>query len=198
MPQLSGRSGTVPRSDEPQAEVPRPDLRTLFVAFLLVGLSGFGGVLPFARHMLVDGRRWLSPQEFTETLAMSQILPGPNIVNITVAVGMRFRGAAGAAVSLLGLMAMPVAIAIALGAIYDRYGDLPVVERIFNGVASAAAGLIVAVAIRIVWPYVGTPRVVALASAVFVAIVVLKVPLVIVIVAAAPISVAWTWIAGRG
>src|SRR5579863_6568850 len=75
----------------------------LFLAFLTVGLSGFGGVLPFARRMLVERRAWLSQAQFNETLALCQTLPGPNIVNVSVVVGARFAGVAGAVAAVTGL-----------------------------------------------------------------------------------------------
>ena len=74
----------------PSVAVSRTDL---FVGFLKVGLSGFGGVLPFARRMLVEQRRWLTEREFIEVLSLSQFLPGPNIVNVSIIVGSRFAAA---------------------------------------------------------------------------------------------------------
>src|SRR5260370_38542884 len=79
----------------------------LFVGFLKVGMSGFGGVMPFARRMLVEERRWLSEREFTEVLSLSQFLPGPNIINVSIIVGSRFAGPAGSLAASLGLMLMP-------------------------------------------------------------------------------------------
>ncbi|WP_445503259.1 chromate transporter [Microvirga sp. G4-2] len=172
---------------------PRVSVRELFWAFLLVGLSGFGGVLPFVRRMLVDKRRWLTPAEFTEVLGLSQLLPGPNVVNISIYVGARFAGAAGAAAALLGLMVIPIAIVLCLGAAYTRYGDLPAVASTFRGIASAGAGLVVAMAIKIAWPVLRSGRTITIAALVFVAIVILKVPLVWTLAAMAPVSLVWIW-----
>ena len=165
----------------------------LFKAFLGVGLSGFGGVLPFVHDMLVERRRWLTPTEFTEVLGLSQLLPGPNIVNVTIYVGARFAGAVGAVAAFLGLMVMPVAIVICLGAAYTRFGDLPLVAGAFRGIASAAAGLIVAMAAKIAWPVLRSVRAVGVAALVFVAVAILKVPLVWALAVLAPASVLWTW-----
>src|SRR5438874_6451372 len=82
----------------------------LFVAFFQVGMSGFGGVLPFARRTLVERRAWLSESAFNETLALCQTLPGPNIVNLSVVVGSRHAGAPGALAAVAGLVAAPVAL----------------------------------------------------------------------------------------
>ena len=93
----------------------KPGPQALFLAFLSVGLSGFGGVLPFARRMLVDQKAWLDEAEFVETLALCQSLPGPNILNLSVVVGSRFAGVRGAFAALTGLTLAPVAIIIGLG-----------------------------------------------------------------------------------
>ena len=107
-------------------------------------MLGFGGVLPFARRMIVEQRRWLTAAEFTDLLALCQFLPGPNICNMTVALGRRYHGAAGALASILGLMGAPVTIAVALGVVYGRYGGLPTVAhalcRAGSGGERAGAG----------------------------------------------------------
>src|SRR4051794_27919677 len=87
-----------------------PSCAELFTGFLGVGLQGFGGVMPFARRMLVEQQRWLGEREFIEVLSLSQFLPGPNIINVAVIVGRRFRGVAGAASAAFGLMLMPFLI----------------------------------------------------------------------------------------
>src|SRR5689334_2339669 len=101
-------------SADPVPPSPTPSRRALFVGFLIVGMQGFGGVLPFARRMLVEQRRWLSEREFIEVLSLSQFLPGPNIVNVSIIVGSRFRGPSGAAAASLGLMLMPFLIVLML------------------------------------------------------------------------------------
>jgi hypothetical protein len=82
-----------------QTEREPPSIGALFVGFLGLGLIGFGGVLPLARRMLVERKRWLTPDAFTELLGLCQFLPGGNIINLSVAVGLEFRGVGGAAAS---------------------------------------------------------------------------------------------------
>ncbi|MDR6756420.1 chromate transporter [Mycoplana sp. BE70] len=178
-----------------RAGVPRVGLPQLFQAFLLVGLSGFGGVLPFIRRMLVEERKWLTASEFTEVLALSQLLPGPNVINITVHVGARMAGIPGAVIAFLGLMIMPIAVVIGLSMLYARYGDLQPVEDAFRGIASAAAGLIVAMAAKIAWPVLRSARTIVLAAMVFVAMAFLGLPLVWIILLALPVAILWTWVA---
>ena len=111
----------------------------LFQGFLLLGLIGFGGVLPLARRMLVEERRWLSGEQFTELLGLCQFLPGGNIINLSVAVGMEFRGLRGACCALLGLICAPTAIVVALGAVYARFQNDAHVQHLFAGLASTVA-----------------------------------------------------------
>src|SRR5579859_4569915 len=116
----------------PDAPVP-PTLFSLFLGFLSVGMYGFGGVLPWARRMIVEQKRWLSASEFTDMLGLCQFLPGGNIMNVTIALGARFHGAIGSVVAFAGLMAAPVASVIALGVIYDRYSGTLMVRHAFAG-----------------------------------------------------------------
>jgi chromate transporter len=94
-----------------------PSTAALFRGFLMLGLTGFGGVLPLARHMIVEERRWLTNLEFTELLGLCQFLPGGNIINLSVAIGLRFRGLPGALAAIVGLIAAPTAIVLMLGVI---------------------------------------------------------------------------------
>ena len=119
-----------------------PTVRDLFVAFALAGLSGFGGVLPFARRMMVEERRWMTAEEFNEAFSLSQFVPGPNVLNLAVIFGARTNGAFGALAAAIGLLAAPIAICISLAALYALYGQFGALPRILAGVAAAAAGLI--------------------------------------------------------
>ncbi len=126
----------------------RPDLRALFLGFSSVGLSGFGGVLPFARRMLVDVQQWMTAEEFNAQLGLCQFLPGPNVVNLAVLVGKRYRGIAGAIVAPLGLLTGPFVIVLLLALLYDRYGNLPLAQSMLRGIAAAGCGLLFAMAWR--------------------------------------------------
>lgn len=126
----------------------RPGLRALFLGFSSVGLSGFGGVLPFARRMLVDERHWMTGEEFNTQLGLCQFLPGPNVINLAVVVGKRYQGLLGAIVAPLGLLAGPLAIVLLLALIYDRYGSLPLAQGMLRGIAAVGCGLLFATAWR--------------------------------------------------
>jgi chromate transporter len=98
------------------------------LGFSSVGLSGFGGVLPFARRMLVEEKRWMTAEEFNTQLGLCQFLPGPNVINLAVVVGKRYQGLAGAIVAPFGLLAGPFVIVLLLALLYDRYGNLPMAQ----------------------------------------------------------------------
>src|ERR1043165_3246690 len=87
---------------------------TLFVAFLKIGLLGFGGVMPWARRVLVEERAWLSDREFVELLGMCHVLPGPNVVNLSVILGSRWQGPIGSLLALTGILFVPVIAVLVL------------------------------------------------------------------------------------
>lgn len=132
------------RTVEPQTLGPSQ----IFFAFSRLALSGFGGVLPFAYRALVEQHRWLSPREFAGLLAMAQVMPGPTICNLSVMVGQRYAGFAGACAALAGMVAAPSLIVIALGIAWQRYGDMPSVKRALVGMSAVAIGLILATAVK--------------------------------------------------
>jgi chromate transporter len=172
----------------------KPSLAELFLAFAKVSLSGFGGVLPWARRLIVEQRRWMTAEQFNEAFSLSQFLPGPNVVNFSVVFGSRFRGIPGAVVALLGLLGPPVVIVTALGFLYARYGEIAMLQRILSGVSAAAVGLFVAVAVKMAVPVVRTglsgPLIALIA---FVTVGVLRWPLPWVLAVLAPVSIAVAW-----
>lgn len=172
-----------------------PGLSELFLGFLAISLSGFGGVLPWARRMLVERRGWLSERDFAEALALCQFLPGPNIVNMSIIVGSRFRGVPGALVSFAGLVGAPLLIMMACGALYVRYGEVESLRGALAGLAAGAAGLIVAMAIKMALPLVRERRVSAIlfALAAFAAVGLLRLPLYWAVLVLAPLSMAWCY-----
>jgi chromate transporter len=176
---------------ESRADAPSPG--ALFKAFLGIGLMGFGGVLAIARRMLVEDRRWLTPAEFTDLLALCQFLPGGNIMNLSVAVGLRFRGWRGAVAAIVGLVAVPCVIVVGLGIVYDHFFRHPVVARVFAGLGAAAAGLLIAVSIKIAAPLRTRPASAVMAVICLVVIAVFRFPLLPSMLVLAPASVLVAW-----
>lgn len=169
--------------------VPAISLGNLFTGFLGIGIIGFGGVLPWARRMMVDQRQWLSAAEFTDLLALCQFLPGPNIVNMAVSIGARSHRALGSVVAVAGLLAAPMVIVIGLGGIYARYEHVPVVVRAFGGLAAAASGLVIAMAIRIASPQRTHVAGIVMAGVTFLAVAVFRMPLLPTMLVMAPASI---------
>jgi chromate transporter len=187
----------VPRATEPVAAAPpRPSLSELFIAYALISLYGFGGVLAWSRRMMVEERRWLTPEQFNEAYALCSFLPGPNIVNFSVIFGSRVRGPLGGLVALFGLLGPPMLLIVIIGALYAHYGDLPALRRALIGVTAAAAGLIMSTVAKMALPLfrnraVGGP-VIALAT--FGAIGIAQWPLPFVLAVVLPISLALAWV----
>jgi chromate transporter len=193
--------------DSPPAAVAAPDIPTspppglfaLFVAFAKMSLAGFGGVLVFARRGIVDQHRWMTADEFNETFALCHFLPGPNIVNLSVVFGSRFRGVPGSLAAFAGLVGPPVVIVTILAALYARFGEIEALRRILAGVSCAAVGLLLSVVFRMMTPLIQKRDIVGLLvlAAVFVAIGLLRLPLPAVLLVAIPLSIAIT-VARRG
>ena len=181
------------------AKPPAPSLVTLFLAFAKMSLAGFGGVLVFARRGIVEQHRWMTADEFNETFALCHFLPGPNIVNLSVVFGARFRGLAGGIAAFAGLIGPPVVIVTVLGVLYAHFGQVDALRRILAGVSCAAVGLLISVVFRMMMPLVKRRDLVALVVmvAVFIAIGLVRWPLPAVLLVAIPASLAITIVARR-
>ena len=175
----------------PVSRTPTP--RELFLGFLSIGASGFGGVLPFARRMLVERKGWLTPAEFTEVLSLCQFLPGPNICNVSVCIGRRFHGLRGSLAAFGGLMLVPFCVVVALGLLYARYGHRPEVDAAFDGVAAAAAGLVVATGLKMLDKDRRDALALLFIAVTFVGIAIFRWPLLILLLVVAPLSVLIVW-----
>jgi chromate transporter len=189
--------------DSPPVAVPAPDipesapstppgLIALFVAFAKMSLAGFGGVLVWARRGIVDQHRWMTANEFNETFALCHFLPGPNVVNLSVVFGSRFRGIPGALAAFAGLLGPPVVIVTVLAALYARYGEIDALRRILAGISCAAVGLLISALFRMMMPLIERRDLIGLVimAAVFVAIGLLRLPLPAVLLVAIPFSIA--------
>jgi chromate transporter len=116
----------------------------IFLTFARIGASGFGGVNFWIRRIIIQEKRWITDQEYLEGLAIGQILPGPNVYNLTVMLGYRFGGMRGAFAAVAGLIGAPLAFMVALGLLYQRYAEVPILERALTGMTAVAAGLLLA------------------------------------------------------
>jgi chromate transporter len=157
-------------------------LTALFVAFTRLALQGFGGVLAVAQRELVERLGWMSKEEFVETLAIAQVLPGPNVVNLSMMVGDRFFGLRGALAALAGMLAVPALIVLGLAAAFDQLAAHPMAVDALRGMGAVSAGLILATGIKLLPALktspLGRPLAIALALAAFLLIGVLRWPLI--------------------
>jgi chromate transporter len=190
---LDSRSAAISAPEIPASNAtatPPPGVIALFLAFARMSLAGFGGVLAFARHGIVDRHRWMTAEEFNETFALCHFLPGPNIVNLSVVFGSRFGGIAGALAAFAGLIGPPMVLVSILAVLYARFGDVEALRRMLAGVSCAAVGLLIAVVLRMMMPLVKQRDLasILLMIAVFVAIGPLRLPLQMVLLAAIPLS----------
>ncbi len=173
--------GSAPDSPRPPAAaspLPAPvGLWALFRAFGTIGvISMGGGRFAYYFHELVTRRRWLGEQEMLERLAISQLLPGPNIGNLAVLLGQRLRGFRGAALALIATLAPGALLMIGLSAFYFARGQVPGAGPAFRGIAAAAAGLALGTTLQIGWKSARGVRAALLAALTIVAVLVLRLP----------------------
>jgi chromate transporter len=121
--------------------------REIFTTFARIGLSGFGGVLFWMRRVLIQEKRWVTDEEMLEGLAIGQILPGPNVYNLSFMIGYRWFGLRGAFAAVGGLLAAPLVILVSLGLLYRAFSDVQVLQHALRGMAAVAAGLLLASAV---------------------------------------------------
>ena len=188
-------TGAAQQADRETPAAAAPSLGELFVGFARVSAFAFGGVLPWARYVMVEQRRWLTSEEFTDTLAVCQLLPGPNIVNMSVAIGARFHGMRGALAAVLGILGVPIVVVLMLAAFYAEFADVPAVGRALAGMAAAAAGLIMGMAAKMADPMLRRRFWPAATFIVltFIAVALMRFPLWPVLIVLAPLSVAAHW-----
>lgn len=173
-----------------------PSHLDLFLAFVRITLSGFGGTLPWTRRMFVEDKRWMTADEFNEAYAFCQFLPGPNIVNLTAIFGSRLHGVTGALVCWAGFLALPFFVMVMIGLLYDRFGDVDALRRILGGLAAAAAGLLIATVLKMAVPlcrrFGPAPFIMGLTA---IAIGIMHWPLLWVMIVLVPVSIAATvWV----
>ncbi|MBU6258269.1 MAG: chromate transporter [Burkholderiales bacterium] len=121
----------------------------LFGAFNRLALQGFGGVLPVAQRELCERLGWLTREQFLELLALAQVLPGPNIVNLALIYGDRRHGWRGAAAAAAGVLAAPLAIVLALALLAQQFQHVSRVGDALRGMGVVAAGLVLSTALRL-------------------------------------------------
>lgn len=170
--------------EAPSGEAARPQPRSLsdlFVSFTLLALQGFGGVLAVVQRELVEKKRWLTKEEFVEEWAVAQIMPGPNVVNLSLMIGARYFGLPGAMAALAGMLTFPLLVVLALALVYAQFASDPQVAGALRGMGAVAAGLITATGLKLMGALgknvLGLPLCAAAGALAFIAIALLKLPL---------------------
>jgi len=170
-------------------DVAPPTLWALFIEFLVIGAVSFGGgIIAYERILLIDKRKWLSPDEFMATLAISQTMPGLNSVNMALLAGDKLRGIAGAVAATLGLILPGAAFVLIVGIIYSEGADHPLANLLLAGVAAAATGLLASITFKIGANHFRHLKSVLIIAATFVLMSVVKLSLIWVLVVMAPIA----------
>lgn len=175
---------------EAAAAMPPVTLWRIFSAFALIGVTSFGGgIVAYLRHALVEKEKWLDGEQFMAALEISQTLPGLNSTNMSVVVGRKLRGPAGAFVAVLGMILPGAVILTGLGFAYVALRHDPKVAVILTGVAAAAVGLLLQVTLKIGWKQLIRPKDLMFVVVVFVLVGVFHISLLVTLVTLAPLAI---------
>lgn len=181
---LSPSAPPEPSRDRAAAHASRPRPTSplhLFWSFTALALQGFGGVLAVVQRELVEKRRWMTNEEFVEDWAVAQIMPGPNVVNLSIMIGDRYFGLPGALAALAGMLLFPLLLVLTLAVVYAQFAQLPAVAGALKGMGAVAAGLIAGMALKLGSTLrkhpLGLPLGLALAAGTVLAMAVLRWPL---------------------
>ncbi len=178
---------------------PRPNSpAALFWAFSGLAMQGFGGVLAITQRVLCEQRKWLTQAEFIEILSMGQILPGPNVCNLSLIIGDRFFGWRGAFAALAGMMFFPLVTVLIVAAVFGHIAQFPAVAGALHGMGAVAAGLIGGTALKLAAQLKSSPMglvaCTALGATIFSLVVWAHVPLLPLLLIAGPLGYAWAWL----
>lgn len=172
-------------------------LSDLFWSFSLLALQGFGGVLAVVQRELVEKKQWLTADEFVDDWAVAQILPGPNVVNLSLMIGGRHFGVRGALVALAGMLTFPTVVVVVLALLFAGVADRPEAQGALRALAAVAAGLIAATGLKLATAVrlnaMGKPVCVALAVAAFIGVGLLRLPLIWVLLGLGLPASGWAW-----
>lgn len=167
-------------------------LGEIFRAFLLIGATSFGGgVMAYLRHSLVDARRWVDDPTFVQMLAMSQSLPGLNSTNMAVLAGDRLRGTLGAAVALIGICLPGGVIMFIIGMLHGQHAGRAIAAAMLHGVAAAAVGLVLAVAVQLGRKVVTRADDLAFIALAVIGVNLLHLPVLVVLVVVGALAIWW-------
>jgi chromate transporter len=185
-------------SDTAPATVAGPrSLSDLFLTFNWMSLQGFGGVLAVAQRELVERKQWMTREQFVEMLSVSQVLPGPNVVNLALMIGDRHFGLRGAFTALAGMLLLPLVIVLVLAVLYAHYATHPMVSGALRGMGAVAAGLVISTGLKLLSTLrknpVGMPLGLFFAALMFAAVALLHWPLAWALLGLGSVGIAVAW-----
>ena len=187
----------VPAEPDPKPRPQPTSLTDLFVSFTLLALQGFGGVLTVVQRELVEKKRWMTREEFIEEWSVAQVMPGPNVINMAVVIGMRYFGLRGAAMAVAGLLAVPLLLIIALALVHAEFAGDPQVAGALRGMGAVAAGLITATGLKLIPALKKHPLGIGLCAllgvSTFICVALLRLPLLGVLLGLGGVSCLLTW-----
>jgi chromate transporter len=167
----------------------------LFVSFTWLALQGFGGVLAVVQRELVEKKRWMTREQFVEDWAVAQIMPGPNVVNLSMMIGGRCFGLPGALAALAGMLTAPMVVVLLLAALYGSVADNAMAQNALRGMGAVAAGLVTATGIKLIGALeknaMGMGLCIALAVLTFISIALLRWPLLWVLLGIGGCACLW-------
>ncbi len=177
----------------------RPRSKTdLFLSFTVLALQGFGGVLAVVQRELVDRKRWMTREQFLEEWAVAQVMPGPNVVNLSLMIGGRYFGLAGALAGVAGMLAAPLVVVLLLAIAFGTVSDAAWAQGALRGMGAVSAGLIAGTGIRLISALKGNPMrmpaCLALAIMSFAGVALLRLPLAWVLLGTGLLGVGWAWL----
>jgi len=171
--------------------------RALFWAFTTLALQGFGGVLAIVQREMVEHKRWMTREQFVDDWAVAQILPGPNVVNLSLMIGDRYFGWTGAAAAVAGMLLTPLLVLLGVVVLYSTVAQTALAQGALRGMGAVAAGLIIATGMKLLGALVKNPMGLwvcsALAALTFVAVALLRWPLVWVLLGLGGVACVWAY-----
>jgi chromate transporter len=175
---------------EDRAETPRVSLLKMFVSFLRVGLTSFGGGTSGWMHReVVERHRWLDDDQFLASLTVAQVLPGANPVNMAVYLGLQLRGFRGAIVAAVGMVLPAFCMILILGSLYTALSAFPLTSKVLGGIAMVGVASTLVMGLKTARKLPRRAVSFVIAGAIFLAIGILHWPLVPVVVASVPASI---------
>lgn len=182
-----------------QAPLNQPRSKTdLFISFTLLALQGFGGVLAVVQRELVDKKRWMTREQFVEEWAVAQVMPGPNVVNLSLMIGGRYFGLPGALAGLAGMLAAPLVVVLLLAIAFGTVSDAPWAQGALRGMGAVSAGLIAGTGIKLIGALQSNPMrmpaCIALAALSFTGVALLRLPLAWVLLGVGLLGIGWAWL----